>query len=73
MFRLADGDPAAATLGWLLAHHRFDRYRREPEPIAQRVLLTPDPARIDEAVRLAEAVALVRDLVDTPAADMGPA
>ncbi|TVV70706.1 leucyl aminopeptidase family protein [Sphingomonas solaris] len=72
-FRLADGDPGAATLGWLLAHHRFDRYRRAPEPIPQRVLLVPDAAGIDGAVRLAGAVALVRDLVDTPAADMGPA
>lgn len=72
-YRLADGDPGASTLGWLLAQHHFDRYRRAPEPIPRRVLLTPDAARIDEAVRLAQAVALVRDLVDTPAADMGPA
>jgi leucyl aminopeptidase len=72
-FRLADGDPGVAALGWLLAHHRFDRYRRDPDAIPQRVLLTSDPARIDETVLLAQAVALVRDLVDTPAADMGPA
>ena len=71
-YRLAEGAPGDAALGWLLAHHRFDRYRREAEPIARRVLLTGDPARIDEMVALAEAVALVRDLVDTPAADMGP-
>src|SRR3546814_14825511 len=38
-----------------------------------RVLLTSDTARIDEAVRLAEAVGLVRDLVNTPAGDLGPA
>ena len=71
----ADGSaaPGAATLGWLLAHHRFDRYLTAPEPIPARVLLTADPARIGEAVAMAEAVALVRDLVDTPAADMGPA
>jgi leucyl aminopeptidase len=73
LYRLADGDPGAGALGWLLAHHRFDRYRREPEAVPQRVLLTPDPARIDEVVRIAEAVALTRDLVDTPAADLGPA
>ncbi len=72
-FRLADGDPGAAMLGWLLAHHRFDRYRRDPEAIPQRVLLTADSTRIEETVRLAEAVALVRDLIDTPAADLGPA
>jgi leucyl aminopeptidase len=36
-------------------------------------LLTNEPARIDEMVRLAEATALVRDLVDTGAGDLGPA
>lgn len=72
-YRLADGDPGIAALGWLLAHHRFDRYRSEAEPIPPRALLTGDVARIDETVRIAGAVALVRDLVDTPAGDMGPA
>src|SRR5690606_560790 len=38
-----------------------------------RVLLTGDPADIDRTLRLAEATALVRDLVDTPPADLGPA
>jgi leucyl aminopeptidase len=72
-YRLADGEPGIAALGWLLAHHRFDRYRSEAEEIPQRVLLTGDVAHIDETVRIADAVALVRDLVDTPAGDMGPA
>ncbi|HEX8445511.1 MAG TPA: leucyl aminopeptidase family protein [Sphingomonas sp.] len=72
-YRLATGSPGAATLGWLLAQHRFDRYRSDPDPLPRRILLTPDPARIDAAVALATAVALVRDLVDTPASDLGPA
>ena len=38
-----------------------------------RVLLTSEAAEIERTVRLAEATALVRDLVDTPAADLGPA
>jgi leucyl aminopeptidase len=37
------------------------------------VLLTSEPARIDETLRLAEAVNLVRDLVNVPAGDLGPA
>ena len=37
------------------------------------MLVTGDAARIDETVRLAEATALVRDLVNTPAGDLGPA
>jgi leucyl aminopeptidase len=72
-FRLVEPTPGAAALGWLLAQHRFDRYRTEGEPARQRILLTADPARMDETVALAEAVALVRDLVDTPANDLGPA
>ncbi|MBB5729463.1 leucyl aminopeptidase family protein [Sphingomonas prati] len=72
-YRFHDDVPAAATLGWLLAHHRFDRYRSTGDPIPQRILLTRRPAEIDAMVSLAAATALVRDLVDTPASDMGPA
>lgn len=74
-YKLADGEPGRAALGWLLAQHRFDAYRSKKEDAEQgpRVLVTGEPARIDQAVRLADATALVRDLVNTPAADMGPA
>jgi leucyl aminopeptidase len=37
------------------------------------VLVTGEPAQIEGNVRLAEATALVRDLVNTPAGDLGPA
>ena len=73
MYRLAEGSPDAAALGWLTAHYRFDRYRKDENPVAPRVLLTSDVARIESTVQLAQAIALVRDLVNTPAADMGPA
>ena len=74
-YRLAgDAAPGVAALGWLLAQHRFTAYKSKPEPApGARILLSPEPARIDELVRLAEATTLVRDLVDTPAADLGPA
>ena len=71
-YRLADGAAGAAALGWLTAQYRFDRYRQEDSAPAPRVLLTGDVARIEATVQLAQAVALVRDLVNTPAADMGP-
>jgi leucyl aminopeptidase len=75
MYRLADREPGIAALGWLLAQHEFDAYRSkkdEPER-GPRVLVTGEAARIEPAVRLALATALVRDLVNTPAADLGPA
>jgi leucyl aminopeptidase len=59
-------------LGWLLAHYRFDAYRSEAKAKGPRILLTGEPGRIEDAARMAEATALVRDLVNTPAADMGP-
>jgi leucyl aminopeptidase len=71
-YRLAEGEPGAAMLGWCLAQHRFDRYRK-PDAQAPRVLLTGEPARIDDTVRMADAIAKVRDLVDTGASDLGPA
>jgi len=65
------GDPAFAALGWLLQGYRFDRYRK-PVPMEARLLL---PAGVDgdDLIRIAESVALARDLVNTPANDLGPA
>ena len=74
-YKLAEGEPRDAALGWLLAQHRFDTYRSKKEGPERgpRVLLTGEPARIEGALRQARATALVRDLVNTPAADLGPA
>jgi leucyl aminopeptidase len=71
VYKLTGLEPGKAALGWLLAQHRFDAYRstkdeKEPGP---RVLVTGEPARTDQTVRLAEATALVRDLVNTPAVE----
>jgi leucyl aminopeptidase len=59
-----------ACLGWLLAGYAFDRYAEQTPPKALLVA----PAGVD-APRL-EAIAagecLTRDLINTPAADMGP-
>jgi leucyl aminopeptidase len=70
-YRLADGDAGQAALGWMLGQYRFDRYR-SGDPASPRVLLTTDAARRDELIHLADATALVRDLVNTPASDCGP-
>ncbi len=60
-----------AALGWLLAQYRFDRYKASPPPKAR--LVCPegvDAARIEA---MARGEALTRDLINTPANDMGPA
>ncbi|HEU4649916.1 MAG TPA: leucyl aminopeptidase family protein [Croceibacterium sp.] len=72
-YRLADGEPGAALHGWQTAQYRFTRYREDKEPQGPRVLLTREAKAIEPALAEARAVALVRDLVNTPAEDMGPA
>jgi leucyl aminopeptidase len=64
--------PEGGELGWLLGQYRFDRYRHTEDDGA-RVLLTRDVAGISDTIALAAATAQVRDLVNTPAADCGPA
>jgi leucyl aminopeptidase len=72
-YRLAKGAQGYTALGWLLAHYHFDRYLPTAEVVPTRIFLTAEPAQLAQTVQLAEATALVRDLVNTPAADMGPA
>ena len=73
-YKLASGEPGPASLGWLLGQHRFDGYRsKDKEERGPRVLVTGEAAQLEPYVRLAEATALVRDLINTPAGDLGPA
>lgn len=76
-YRLA-GSAAAqgegkALHGWVTGQYRFDRYRKEGKAAEPRVLLTRDAKGIAPALAEAAAVMMVRDLVNTPAEDMGPA
>jgi leucyl aminopeptidase len=76
-YRLAEGEPRAALHGWQTAQYRFARYRKPKDDAkdedGHRILLTKDAKAIEPALAEARAVALVRDLVNTPAEDMGPA
>ena len=71
-YRLAEGDPGPAMLGWLLGQYVFERYRKDPSKAGPRILLTSAAARIEEVVLVAEATRQVRDLINVPASDMGP-
>ena len=72
-YRRAEGEPGPAVHGWQTAQYVFDRYKQPDRPVGPRVLLTKDVVAIDNAIAEAKAVCLVRDLVNTPAEDMGPA
>jgi len=72
-YRRAGGEPGPALFGWVTGQYRFDRYLSKPGEEGPRVLLTKDVAAIGPVLAEAGAVALVRDLVNTPAEDMGPA
>ena len=61
-----------ATLGFMLGSYRFERYKAKPKGV--KVKLVP-PQGVDAArvSMMAEAIAQGRDLINTPANDLGPA
>lgn len=64
-------DMAHGALGWLFAQYRFARYKAAEPPRARLVC----PEGVDRQAILAMAAGeyLARDLINTPASDMGPA
>jgi leucyl aminopeptidase len=70
-FANAPHDTRLAALAFALGAYRFNRYRKAD---ASEVRLVP-PEGIDTAdvARMAEAAMFARDLINTPANDMGPA
>ena len=72
-YRLRAGfdDPALAALAFALGAYRFTRYRADNgQP---RRLVLPQHVAADDVSRIADAVFLARDLINTGANDMGPA
>ncbi|MGV3490004.1 MAG: leucyl aminopeptidase family protein [Devosia sp.] len=65
----AFGDATLAALGFRLGAYRFDRYRKPRDPV---LLDDVDGADAAEVARLADAAYLARDLINTPANDLGP-
>src|SRR5712692_3544134 len=66
------GDPTRIALGWALGTYAFTRYREKKNPGGAR-LVWPKGADRAEVERLAGAIFLARDLINTPALDLGPA
>jgi leucyl aminopeptidase len=69
-FANAPHDTRLAALAFALGRYRFSRYRKAEVPEVR--LVPPDGVDAAEIGRMADAVALARDLINTPANDMGP-
>lgn len=67
---LGPDDLAEAALGWLLAGYAFTRYKEKAASGA--MLVAPDGIDAGRIEAIAAGEALTRDLINTPASDMGP-
>ncbi len=76
-YRLAAGLPAQAAtqfvLGWLMGSYRMSRYRTAAAQTLRPALVPPQEADLLYAQSAAAATSLARDLINTPANDLGPA
>ena len=73
-YQIASGLPKdqaeVESLGWLLQGYRFDRYKSQSTSKAQ--LVAPDHIDAARIEIIAAGEKLARDLINTPASDMGP-
>lgn len=64
-------DAQEATLAFALGLYRFDRYRKRSGEAGPR-LVAPKGVDIEAVTAISHACALAKDMVNTPANDMGP-
>lgn len=60
----------ALMLGWLLGSYQFTRYKKSPRKFP--ILIPPKNCDIAKVRLMADAINEARDLINTPANDMGP-
>ncbi len=70
---LSPAEMTEAALAWLLSSYRFDRYRKTGSASDRALLKAPDGVDATRLIAMAEGEFLTRDLINTPAQDMGPA
>ncbi len=70
-FANAPRDSRLAALAFALGAYRFSRYREQPEKSVRLAL--PEGVDAADLSRIVDATTLARDLINTPANDMGPA
>ncbi|KTD79229.1 leucyl aminopeptidase family protein [Legionella waltersii] len=69
-YRLQGPLSKEAAVNWSLAQYRFDAYKKWDTPIKTLIV---DPNELDSILALSKSIYLVRDLINRPASDMGPA
>ncbi|PKG81356.1 leucyl aminopeptidase [Colwellia sp. 75C3] len=62
----------AISFGWLVGAYQYDRYISNKSAKVLASLAINNADAVESAIKFAEATALTRDLVNTPAADMMP-
>jgi leucyl aminopeptidase len=72
-FASPPAEPRLAALAFALGGYRFSRYRAAEEKDKAPRLELPQGADGADLSRIVEAIFLVRDLINTPANDLGPA
>lgn len=70
---LSQTEAKEAALGWLLASYRFDAYRPGKAAAQSPLLKLPEGMDGETLIAMAEGEFLTRDLINTPANDLGPA
>ncbi|MGI9370606.1 MAG: leucyl aminopeptidase family protein [Ruegeria sp.] len=74
VYRIASGLPDdvldVECLGWLMTGYRFDRYKAQTPAKAR--LVAPEGVDAAQIEAVANAEALIRDLINSPTSDMGP-
>ncbi len=69
-FANAPHDMRLAALAFALGSYKFSRYRKSD--LSGALLVPPDGIDMTEITRMADAATMARDLINTPANDMGP-
>jgi leucyl aminopeptidase len=67
---LGESAASAAALGWLLGEYRFNEYKKDTAQFPR--LVWPVGSEVELVTALSEGITLCRDLVNTPASDLGP-
>jgi leucyl aminopeptidase len=70
---LSTAERTECALAWLLSAYSFDRYRPGRTATDRAMLVCPAELDAQSILAMAEGEVLTRDLINTPAQDMGPA